>query len=76
MVEYCEGKPGCKRKRLLEYFGENTLRLVCNNCDYCIDREKVTKSIKAFNSTERTFAKYCTCARFPPLPLACEILVG
>lgn len=56
MVEYCEGKPGCKRKRLLEYFGENTTRLVCGNCDYCIDREKVTKDIKAFNSTERNFA--------------------
>lgn len=57
MVEYCEGKPGCKRKRLLEYFGENTTRLVCGNCDYCIDREKVTKDIKAFNSTERNFAR-------------------
>jgi superfamily II DNA helicase RecQ len=58
MIEYCEGKPGCKRKRLLEYFGENTLRMVCKNCDYCTDRETVTNNLKAFGSTERNFARY------------------
>jgi len=55
MIEYCEGKPSCKRKRLLEYFGERMMHTSCSYCDYCTDKQTVTNNLKTFHSTERNF---------------------
>jgi len=48
MVDYCT-KPGCKRKYVLNHFGEKIdAESVCKNtCDYCRDPMKVQRAIKA-----------------------------
>ena len=48
MVDYCT-KPVCKRKFVLDHFGErNDASTYCNKtCDFCIDPKKVARDIQA-----------------------------
>lgn len=48
MVDYCT-KPGCKRKYVLNHFGEKIdANIVCKKtCDYCQDPKKVERAIQA-----------------------------
>ena len=49
MVDYCTD-PGCRRRYLLQFFGEQETdpKLVCRKtCDYCQRPEKVRKAIEA-----------------------------
>jgi bloom syndrome protein len=49
MVQYCV-KPTCRRRKLLEYFGERISKTdeVCNQtCDYCVNPEQVTRDTEA-----------------------------
>ena len=47
MVDYCI-KPGCKRKYILNHFGEKIdASIVCKRtCDYCCDPKKVEMAIR------------------------------
>lgn len=49
MVQYCLS-PSCRRRRLLEYFGEQISKPseVCNStCDFCADPDQITKDAEA-----------------------------
>jgi hypothetical protein len=58
MVQYCI-KPMCRRRKLLEYFGERMSQSedVCNRtCDYCADPKQVTRDAEAASTVnEFTF---------------------
>lgn len=40
MIAYCENK-SCRRKQILEYFGENFLKENCGSCDICLNLPQV-----------------------------------
>jgi ATP-dependent DNA helicase RecQ len=45
MVRFAEGEASCRRKPLLEYFGEFLSILNCNNCDNCTSAPEETADI-------------------------------
>ncbi|XP_042485849.1 ATP-dependent DNA helicase Q-like 3 isoform X3 [Macadamia integrifolia] len=51
MVEYCEGS-GCRRKKILESFGEEVLASLCGkSCDACKHPNLVAKYVKELTCT-------------------------
>jgi ATP-dependent DNA helicase RecQ len=38
MLEFVSGKPGCRMRKILTYFGENSEN--CGKCDHCVESEK------------------------------------
>lgn len=55
MVQYCTN-PTCRRRKLLEYFGERISKSdeICNQtCDYCVDPEKVTRDAEAASAVNQ-----------------------
>ncbi|XP_050229761.2 ATP-dependent DNA helicase Q-like 3 [Mercurialis annua] len=51
MVEYCEGS-GCRRKKILDSFGEQVLASLCNKtCDACKHPNLVAKYLEELTST-------------------------
>ena len=51
MISYCESN-SCRRKNILEYFGESYLETSCNGCDICLNLSpmKVEKAERTFDN--------------------------
>jgi ATP-dependent DNA helicase RecQ len=61
MIEYCEGF-GCRRKTILDYFGEITEKTDCQGCDVCLKLPELEgvdseNTVKFVRSTEKTYDK-------------------
>ena len=58
MVQYCETL-GCRRQRLLEYFGESVkdpIQFCGGNCDVCVDRDGVQESLLKLEKLSSRYA--------------------
>ena len=44
VMDYCESN-SCRRKQILEYFGENFSEVNCNGCDICLKTYKIIEEI-------------------------------
>lgn len=56
MEKYCM-TTGCRRKYLLEYFGEQVDETLCNNtCDYCQNPSKVEEAMRASQVAKEVIA--------------------
>ncbi|XP_031374912.1 ATP-dependent DNA helicase Q-like 3 isoform X2 [Punica granatum] len=58
MVEYCEGS-GCRRKKILESFGEQVPASLCNeSCDACKHPSLVARNLEEVTNTYATRQRY------------------
>jgi superfamily II DNA helicase RecQ len=56
VVEYCT-LPSCKRKKVLQYFGEQLATNNCASCDYCLNPDKIKNVIKSLQQVSSSFLK-------------------
>lgn len=56
MMDYCESKL-CRRKHILEYFGEHYPQQNCNGCDICLGLPEITEESKFRKLSFQEFGK-------------------
>lgn len=57
IIKYCEGET-CRRKYLLEYFGEEYTKENCNSCDICLNLPRKSKDAsKVLSKSNKTYSK-------------------
>lgn len=72
MIEYCE-RSSCRRRYLLEYFGEAWTKVNCGGCDMCIDP---LENFDATVITQKILSAVIKTGEFYGVTYVCDILLG